>query len=161
MIASTGTACIQSIALDPPSGKQEKETWKPADKPNSVEVTLDLPAHDAGEQHLAICQFGDPKPATISLVSYNLPAKLDGLSFHAGDTSATLTGTSLDQVRQVGFGGLTFKPVAQESSPELLPAGKSELHALAARGCQASRLPAGERLTAEVELEDGRTLKLP
>ncbi|MGA1981084.1 MAG: hypothetical protein ABSG84_01315 [Acidobacteriaceae bacterium] len=161
VIASTGTACIQSIALDPASGKQEKETWKPADKPNSVEVTLDLPAHDAGEQHLAIRQFGDPKPATLSLVSYNLPAKLDALNFHAGDTTATLAGTSLDQVRQVGFGGLSFKPVEQGTTPELQPGGRSELHLSLPTDAKPPALPAGERLTAEVALEDGRTLKLP
>ena len=161
VISSTGTACIQSIALDPPSGKQEKETWKPADKPNSVEVTLDLPAHDAGEQHLAIRQFGDPKPATISLVSYNLPAKLDALYFHAGDTTAILTGTSLDQVRQVGFGGLTFKPVVQGTTPELQPSGKSELHLSLPADAKPPALPAGDRLSAEVVLEDGRRLKLP
>jgi len=161
VIASTGTACIQSIALDPPSGKQEKETWKPADKPDSVEVTVDLPAHDAGEQHLAIRQFGDPKPATLSLVSYNLPAKLDALSFHAGDTNAILTGTSLDQVRQVAFGGLTFKPVVQGTTPELQPSGKSELHLSLPADAKPPALPAGDRLSAEVALEDGRTLKLP
>ena len=153
VITSTGTACIQSIALDPASGKQEKETWKPADKPNAIEVTLDLPAHESGELHLAIRQFGDPKPATISLVSYNLPAKLEALSFHAGDTTATLTGTSLDQVRQVEFGGLTFKPAGQGSNPEPQPGGKSELHLALPADAKAPALPAGDRLTAEVALK--------
>jgi hypothetical protein len=167
VIASTGTACIQSIALDPPSGKAEKETWKPADKPNSVELTLDLPAHDSGTQQLAIRQFGDPKLATVSLVSYNLPAKLDALDFHAGDTTATLTGSSLDQVREVGFGGLTFRPAVQGSGSEPLPAGKSELRlALQAdakppAATMPQALPAGDHLTAEVALDDGRMLKLP
>lgn len=161
VITSTGTACIQSIALDPASGKQEKETWKPTDKPDAIEVTLDLPAHDAGEQHLAIRQFGDPKPAAISLVSYNLPAKLDGLYFHAGDTTATLTGMSLDQVREVAFGGLTFKPAGQGSNPESQPGGKSELNLSLPADAKAVTLPAGDRLTAEVVLEDGRKIKLP
>jgi hypothetical protein len=161
VIASTGTACIQSIALDPAAGKQEKETWRLGDKPNSVEVTLDLPVQSAGEQHLEIGQFGDPKPATINLVSYNLPAKLDGISFHAGDTSATLTGTSLDQVRQVELGGLTFQPAGQGSSDEPQPGGKSELHLALPADAKPPTLPAGKSLTAEVALEDGRTLKVP
>jgi hypothetical protein len=161
VIASTGTACIQSIALDPAAGKQEKETWKPGEKPNTVEVSLDLPAKTAGEQHLAIGQYGDPTPAMISLVSYSLPAKLDALSFHAGDTSATLTGTSLDQVRQVAFGGLTFQPAGQGSGTESQPGGKSELHLALPADAKPPALPAGKSLTAEVALDDGRTLKLP
>ena len=161
VIASTGTACIQSIALDPAAGKQEKETWKPGDKPNSVEVTLDLPASSAGEQHLAIGQYGDPNPAMINLVSYSLPAKLESLSFHAGDTSAMLTGTSLDQVRQVAFGGLTFRPAGQGSSAESQPGGKSELHLALPPDAKPPALPAGKSLTAEVALEDGRKVKLP
>jgi hypothetical protein len=160
-ITSSGTACIQSIALDPSPGKQEKETWKAGEKPNSIEMTLDLPVHDVGEQHLAIRQFGDPKPATISLVSYNLPAKLDALSFHTGDTTATLTGTSLDQVRQVTFGGLTFKPAGQGSSLEPQPNGKSEMHLSLDADAKPATLLAGNHLTAEVALGDGRTLKLP
>jgi hypothetical protein len=158
VITSTGTACIQSIALDPAAGK---ETWKPADKPDSVEVTLDLPAHDAGEQHLAIHQFGDPKPATISLVSYNLPAKLDALYFHAGDTTATLTGISLDQVREVAFGGMALKPAGEGTTPELQPSGKSELHLSLPADAKAVTLTTGDRLTAEVSLQDGRRIKLP
>jgi len=160
VITSTGTACIQSIALEPASGKQEKEMWKLGDKPNTVELTLDLPAHDAGAQQLAIRQFGDPRPATIGLVSYNLPAKLDAISFHAGDTTATLTGISLGQVRQVAFGGLTFKPAGEGSSPEAQP-DKSELHLALDAGAKPPALPAGDHLTAEVAIEDGRTLTLP
>jgi hypothetical protein len=160
LLTSSGTACIQGIVLEPSSGKQQKETWKSADKPNSVEVTLDVPARDAGAEHLDIRQFGDPKPASVSLVSYNLPAKLDGLSFHAGDNTATLTGTSLDQVRQVQFGGLTFKPAGEGSSTPL-PGGKAELQINMTPDAKAPAPPVGDSLTAEVSLRDGRTLRLP
>jgi len=160
LIASTGTACIQSVALEPVPGKQEKETWKPADKPGEVDVTLDVPAHESGALHLAIQQFGDPKPATVSLVSYSEPAKLNALEFHAGDTTAALTGTSLDQVRQVQFAGLTFKPSEQGTDSAAQP-GTSALRLSLAADAKAVSLPAGVRVTAQVALNDGRILSLP
>ena len=161
VVTSTGTACIQSMALEPDSGRQEKETWKPAGKPNTVDVTLDVPAHDVGAFHLAIRQFGDSKPATLSLLSYNEPAKLDALHFHAGDDSATLTGTGLDQVRQVELGGLTFKPAAGTSIDAPQPNGKPTLRVTITSDAKASTLPAGDSLIAHVALQDGRTLRLP
>jgi hypothetical protein len=177
LISSTGTACIQSITLEPsageheakqdnkpdskPDSKPDKETWKSAEKLNEVDVKLDVPAHDAGAMHLAIRQFGDPKPVTVSLVSYSPPAKLDALSFHAGDTTAILTGTSLDEVRQVDFGGLVFKPAQHGTNPVPQPNGKAELRLTLAADAQAPKLPVGESLSAAVALNDGRTLDLP
>jgi hypothetical protein len=161
LISSTGTACIQSIALEPASGKQDKEAWKLADKPNSVDVTLDLPAHNLGAQHIDIRQFGDPKTAVVSLVSYKEPAKLDALRFHAGDTVASLTGTRLDQVRQVEFGGLIFNPIEQGRSPAAPANGKPELRLALPAQAKAPNLPVGDSLTAKVALKDGRTFSLP
>jgi hypothetical protein len=160
LLASTGTGCIQSLALEPAPGKQEKAAWKPVDKPNQIDVTLDIPAREAGALHLAIRQFGDAKPASVSLVSYNLPARLDALYFHAGDTTANLTGTSLDQVREVQFGGHTFKPAGQGSATAQSN-GKSELGLALPDGTATPKLPAGDSLTAQVVLKDGRTLSLP
>jgi hypothetical protein len=160
LLTSTGTACVQSIALTPAPGKQQNETWKPGDQPNTVDVALDVPAHDSGTLHLDIRQFGDPKPATVSLVSYNEPAKLDALLFHAGDTTATLTGTSVDHVRQVALGGLTFKPAGQ-GTPTPQPTGKSELQLTISPDSKAPTPPAGDHLTAHIALQDGRTLSLP
>jgi hypothetical protein len=161
IITSTGTGCIEGIALDPEPGKPVKETWKAGDKPNSVEVTLEPPAREAGALHLAIQQFGDPKPALISVVSYNQPAKIEALAFHAGDSAATITGTNLGQVRQVQFGGLTFKPAEQGSDTAPLPGGKSELRLTLPKDAPAPTLPAGDSLTAQVALNDGRNLRLP
>jgi hypothetical protein len=160
LLTSTGTACVQSIALTPTPGKQQNETWKPAEKPNTVDVALDVPAHDSGTLQLDIRQFGDPKPATVSLVSYNEPAKLGVFLFHAGDSSATLTGSSIDQVRQVELGGLTFKPAGQGMPPPQ-PTGKSELQLTLSRDSKAPTPPAGDHLTAHIALLDGRTLRLP
>ncbi|MDR3416632.1 MAG: hypothetical protein P4L83_10635, partial [Nevskia sp.] len=157
LVSSSGTACVQGIALESSEGKQDKETCKLADKPNEVDITLDVPAHDAGSMHLAIRQYGDAKPASVSLVSYSPPAKLDALNFHAGDTTAILTGTSLDQVRQVEFGGLTLRPAEQGTNPVPLADGKAELRLVLPGGAPTAVLAAGSRITAHVALNDGRT----
>ena len=159
LLSATGTACIQTIALEPASGQEEKKTWKPAGKPNEVDMTLKVPVHDTGDMHLAIQQFGDAKPAMVSLVSYVEPAKLDAIRFHAGDTTATLTGTSLEEVRQVEFGGLTFKPAEQGTAAQ--PNGKSELRLVLPADAKPPALSAGNHLAAQVALQDGRIIRLP
>lgn len=159
-LASTGTACIENIALEPGPAKSQKATWKPADKPNTVDVTLDIPEHDPAALHLAVSQFGVAKPASVKLVAYSEPAKLDALYFHAGDSTATLAGSGLDEVREVELGGATFKP-AEQGSGAAQPNGKAELNLNLTRDAKAPAASAGSSLTAHVALKDGRTLNLP
>jgi hypothetical protein len=162
LLSATGTACVQSITLDTASGKQEMESWKPGNQHDTIDVALDLSARDSGTLHLAIRQFGDPNPETVRLVSYSEPAKLDALRFHAGDTSAALIGASLDQVLHVDFGGLTFKPALQTTGSSNSTAGSnSELRLTLPVGAAKPTLPAGDRLTAQVTLNDDRTLAIP
>jgi len=162
-LTSTGTACVESIALEAPSGPEEKEAWKPADKPtdkpNEVDVTLDVPARDAGSLHLAIHQFGDPNPATLSLTAYNEPAKLEAVHFHAGDKVATLNGTGLAQVREVDLAGLTFTPLPNLTS--LIAGAGGQPNSFTLTDPKAPSPPAGEKLTAHVTLQDGRKLSVP
>jgi hypothetical protein len=160
VLESSGTACIESIELEPALANKGKQTWKAGVKPNQVDVTLDVPAHDAGALHLSIRQFGEAKAATVSLVSYSPPAKLDTLSFHAGDSTAQLTGTSLDQVRTVEVGGVSFKPSEQGTNPVPQGDGKAELRLTLATGAKLPGAAAGESLTAQVLLSDGRRLPL-
>jgi hypothetical protein len=160
LIGASGTACVESIALEPSTGKQENVPWKSADKPNEIDAELNVPAHDAAALHLAIKQFGEEKPAIVSLVSYSPPAKLEGLEFHAGDTTALLTGTGLEQVRKVELGGSTFKP-ASEASDSAVPAdGKAQLHLALEPNAKPLKLAAGEDAAAHVALNDGRVLPL-
>jgi len=158
LIASTGTACVQSIALDPAPAKSGKQTWKPGDQPNTIDVALNLsalPGHGPGTLHLSIRQFGDAKTDTLSLVSYSEPARPTALEFHAGDTTAILTGSSLDEVRQVEFGGAIFTP---PTPPATQPSGSSDLRL--SDGAAPPKLSPGDKLTAQIVLKDGRTLTL-
>jgi hypothetical protein len=181
LISSSGAACIQSITLEAADGAAvknsgakdagrkeagQKETWKPADQPNTVDVSLNLSAiqgSDPGAMQLGIRQYGDPKAATLSLVSYSEPAKLTALEFHSGDAAATLTGSGVDQVRTIKFAGATFTPELRPSTnlPELTQPDGRALRLELAPGASVPNQLAGSRLTAEVVLKDGRTLTLP
>jgi len=138
LVSSTATACVQAITLEPAPGSPVKETpkpvlWKQADKPDTVDVALDLaalPAHDPDSLHLTIRQFGDAKPALVNLIAYSEPAKLSGLQFHSGDRVATLTGVGLDEVSLMHLGGLTFKPAQGASSRPTVPPTERRAYSL-------------------------------
>jgi hypothetical protein len=167
-LTSNGTACIDKITVDTAAGRQIDTQWKLSAKPASVDITASLKSVDPGDLHLAIHQFGAAKPDTVSTRTYSEPATLKALELHAGDTTADLTGTSLDQVQHLTINDLTFTP-APPSTPSnqdtASPAPASNpgtiLRLTLPPNSQAPKLNVGERLTAHFSLKDGRTLTLP
>ena len=160
-LTSTGTACIDTITLNTASGKRVETTWKQGPSPASVDVAISLKSVDPGTMHLAVHQYGEPDPNTVAAQTFSEPAHLDQLELHAGDTTATLTGTSLDQVKQLAFGGLIFTPAS--SQPTLTPEGsKPETLILSLPpDSPTPKFHEGENITARFALNDGRTLTLP
>ncbi len=98
-LSSTGTACIEKISLDTATGRQVETQWKSAHGPAAVDISASLKSLDPGAFHLTIQQFGDVRPDIITTKTYSEPATLKTLELHAGDTTADLTGTSLDEVQ--------------------------------------------------------------
>jgi len=168
-LTSNGTACIDKITVDTAAGKQIDTQWKLAAKPASVDITASLKSVDPGDLHLAIHQFGNAKPDTVSTRTYSEPATLKALELHAGDTTADLTGTSLDQVQHLTINDLTFTPAPPSTpsnqdtaSPAPAPSNPgTNLRLTLPPNSQAPKLSVGERLTAHFSLKDGRTLTLP
>jgi hypothetical protein len=168
-LASTGTACIDKISVDTAAGKQIETQWKPAAKPANIDVTASLKSVDPGDLHLAIHQFGKDKPDTVSTKTYSEPATLKALELHAGDTTADLTGASLDQVQQLTINDLTFTPAppntpSNQDTASPIPAPSNpdtNLRLTLPPNSQAPKFHVGERLTASCSLKDGRTLTLP
>jgi hypothetical protein len=164
LLSATGTACLETVTLDPAPnsafGGAKEQTFKPApDKPNTVDVALSLPPHDPGTLHLAVKQWGVRKPDTVSLTDYSEPAKLDSLTYHAGDATAQLAGTRLDQVQKLVLNDLTFTPAP--ASADAGAATEKDLRLSLPANFNPPQLHPGERLTAQVSLKDGRTLTLP
>lgn len=164
-LSSTGTACVESITLDTNSGKQEKTDWKAADKPDVLDVKVSLKSVDPGALHLTVHQYGEAKPDTVTAETFSEPATLASLKFYAGDTSAVLKGTNLDQVKQLEMKNQVFTPAPladDGSAPETESgSGTTSLRLALPNGSNAPKLKAGEKLTAHVTLKDGRTLTLP
>jgi len=169
MLSSTGTACVDAISLDTASGKTVEAKWKPADKPATVDVTVPLKAIDPGALHLAIKQFGDAKDETVVARTYSEPARLTALELHSGDTTADLTGSSLDQVQQLTINNLVFIPAppatpSNQDTATPAPAvtnSDTQLRLTLPPNSQAPKLRVGDHLNASFSLKDGRNLTLP
>jgi hypothetical protein len=172
-LSSSGTACIQEVSLDTVAGKLVETTWKPAEKPDTVTVNVSLKSLDPGSLHLSIKQYGEPKPDTVAAQTFSEAARLVSLQLHAGDTTADLTGTSLDQVKQLNINNLIFTPApadtpANPAAPSPAPAPSSEaassntsLRLTLPKDAPAPSFHPGDQLTARFVLKDGRALFLP
>jgi hypothetical protein len=168
-LSSTGTACIDTITLDTAAGKQVETKWRQADKPATVDVTVSLKTINPGALHLAVHQFGEPKPDTVATQTFSEPAVLTTLELHAGDTTADLTGNSLNQVSQLAINDLVYAPAppstpSNQDTASPIPAPSdpdTNLRLTLPPNVQAPRLRVGEKLTARFTLNDGRTLTLP
>jgi hypothetical protein len=161
LLTATGTACLETVKLDPgPAtafGASKDQTFKNApDRINTVEVALTLPPRDPGTLHLTLQQFGISRTDTVNLTDYSEPAKLDGLTYHSGDSSAQLTGASLNQVQKLVLNDLIFTP-----PPNADAASENKLQLTLPSDSNPPQLRPGTSLTAQVFLKDGRTLTLP
>lgn len=160
-LSSTGTACIQSITFEHASGKTDEAQWKHADKPNVVDVTLSLKSVDPGNIHLDVHQYGGVPVAAVTAHTFSEPARIYGITLHAGDTAATLNGTSLDQVRQVTLQDLTFSPIGEPASAPGETNSSQHTQNLTVSLPESAPAPPfhpGDHLVAHVALRDGRTL---
>ncbi len=178
-LQATGTACVESIALEPAGGKVDWKLSAPPKPPQTplavemppssgpvvpkvepVDVTLNL-QHDSrtGQISLTIQQFGAKQPEQLGTKVFSEPAKIESLRIHAGDTDALLTGTTLDQVKTVTLSSdkheFTYTPAA--SGDEADASGGLALQLPA--DTRSPSFKASDRVTAEVHLEDGRTLE--
>ena len=169
MLSSTGTACVENISLDTSSGKLVETNWKPSERRSAVDVTVSLKSIDPGALHLAIKQFGETNADTVAAKTYSEPARLVALELHAGDTTADLTGSSLDQVQKLTINNLTFTPALpatpsnqDTATPAPAPSNSdTQLRLTLPPNSQAPKFRVGEHLTASFSLNDGRTLTLP
>jgi hypothetical protein len=164
-LTSTGTACIQKVTLDTASDKLIETEWKPANKPSSVDVSVSLKTLNPGPLHLSIEQYGSTRPDTVAAETYSEPARLVSLELHAGDTTADLTGTNLDQVQQLSINDLIYtpslSPAGTESASPDSTTPTTTLRLSLAPNVPTPKYRVGDQLTAKFSLKDGRTLTLP
>lgn len=160
-LSSTGTACIQSITFERSSGRTDEAQWKHSEKPNVVDVTLSLKSVDPGSIHLDVHQYGGAPVAAVTAQTFSEPARILGITLHAGDSAVTIQGSSLDQVRQLSINDLTFKPIGEPASLPGQAGGnqhKENLTMVLPESAQAPGLKPGDHLAAHVTLRDGRII---
>ena len=149
-----GAACVAEIQLRDSTGKETKAEFKMV-KPDELEVKVPMTNASTGNAGLLVRQRGLESPDQVAIQAYAQAGHLDALQFHAGDTTASLLGTRLDEVASVELKDVRFQP------GDLTHAGdKDTLMLKAADPKAAAALTANTQATARVVLKDGRTMDL-
>ncbi len=168
VLASTGSACVHAVSAEPPhSTGPVALKFKFEPKPDASDLlAVSLPGDNKlspGSLHLQITQYGQPAPNLVAAQTFAAPPHLEATALPAGDKSMLLTGTHLSSIQKIVMGDLVFTPVA---GTLLEPAENNSVDGTASLrlslGASAPSPPtrAGERLSAQVLLNDGRQLPL-
>lgn len=161
-LSSNGTACIEKITLEHRDGRQVDVNWKQSDRASIVDITLPLKSVDPGAIHVDVHQYGGSPVAAVTAQTFSEPAHLAGLIVRAGDKVAALTGSSLDQVKQLAVNDLIFSPAGDPTATGQKGNSVEEMLSLSLpQNVDPNKLKTGEQLIGHVSLRDGRTITLP
>lgn len=149
-IQGESTLCVSNVELV--GTKPLKLTWK-SPKPEVLEVDMPMKNATPGPLTLEIHQYGVDKPDSLRLNAYSEAASLDRLTFSAGDRTATLKGTRLDEVAKAMLGNVVWTPAGLSRVQDF---DQLTLHTDTPTG----ELEPNDHTSARVELRDGRELKV-
>jgi len=168
-LQSTGSACVHTVVVEA-TGTHEQmplpfKADHRSDRGNLLAVSLpDTHRISPGNLHIQILQFGQPRPDDVAAQTFADPPHLDHIALPAGDRTMLLTGTNLDSIQKITLGDLTFRPDPLPSPDPSDAAGSeappSALHLSLAPDAPRPPTHPGEKLTAQVTLNDGRRLPL-
>ena len=152
-LAGQNTLCVDQIEMRPHKGNALKLLWK-SPAPDALEVSVPMKDAEPGPATLSIYQYGLKEPETLHLEAYADAASLQLLTLSAGDKSALLKGTRLDEVAKVELDGIAWKPgkLSRAENLDQLALGTTD---------STAALSPGNPYTANVVLLDGRKLKVP
>lgn len=143
--------CVNTVEIVSALGSRVPLNWKPM-KPDTVAAVMPMANAAPGPVKIEIRQHGLEKADSLTLNAYAEAASLDRLSLSAGDSSAVLTGTRLDQVAKATLDGITW-------SPSTLTRVQDIDHLAMNSQSPTANLEPGKRYFASVTLRDGRELK--
>ena len=152
-VTGENSLCIEKIEALATGASAVELQWK-SPKPDVLEVGVPLKDAAPGPVTINIHQYGLEKPDKLTLMAYSEAASLERLRLSVGDSEAALTGNRLDEVAKVSLNGLDWTPAGLKRVQDL------DQLAMKTAG-DTSRLEAGKRYTAKVELRDRRELKVP
>lgn len=151
---SKDVVCVDHVTVQDQQQKDLKATWKAA-KPDEMEVEVPLQDAAAGPLKMAVKQFGLASPDEVTLQTYAEAAELEDFKLNAGDRQGVLVGKRLDEVNGFELKGERFVPT------KLVRADKKDELQLAVAGATTPvTFQTDEKLTAHVDLKDGRMLSL-
>ncbi len=151
--AGESPLCVAKVEELAGGGRADSLTWT-SPRPDMLEVSLPLKGAAPGPVKVAIYQYGLAHPDEMKMMAYEVAASLDRLTLSAGDKSAYLRGTRLDQVAKARIGNLALTPSTLSRADDM------DRLLLNAVESTASLTP-GRDYTARVELKDGRVLEAP
>ncbi len=147
-LVGDNTLCVSGVNLG--GGQPVSLKWKSI-KQDSLEVAIPMKNAKPGPMSVEIRQFGVNKADSISMDAYAEAASLDHISLSAGDHTALLKGTRLDEVAKATLDGITWSPAGlarvQDFDQLTLNTDNST-----------SDLDAAGHYAAKVLLRDGREL---
>ncbi len=146
-------ACVQEISVKNQHDKPAKTSWKLV-APDDIEVKVSLAGVEPGTATMTIKQFAVTKPIDVPLHTYAEEGRLDHFIIHAGDYQGVLKGARLDLVASLDVNGAHFLPAG------LTRVEKLDALSLLAHDVPASGFQAEQKLTTQVNLKDGRVVKL-
>ncbi len=147
------TVCVEKVEAQTAGGHTLALVWK-SPKPGILEVKAPLEDALPGPVSVSVYQFGLAEPDRLAMEAYDAEASLEGLALSAGDETAQLKGTRLDEVAEAQVEEIALKPSS------LNRVGDLDVLLMTAGGSTASLVP-GKAYVAKVELKDGRTLTAP
>jgi hypothetical protein len=147
------TLCVDRVEQVTANGNTVKLNWK-SPKPELLEAAVPMKNVAPGPVTLQIAQFGLKKPDRMTLNAYAEAASLDRITLNAGDGSAILKGTRLDEVAKVQLDTVGFTPA--HLSRVL---GSDQLRLTAASST--ANLDPTKPYFADVQLRDGRKFRTP
>jgi len=152
-IDGPSTVCVDRVEAQTAGKATLALEWK-LPRPGELEVTARLKDAAPGPVNVAVYQFGLADPDRLTMEAYDAAASLEGLALSAGDESALLKGTRLDEVARAEIDGIALTPGVMNRAGDL-----DEL--LMTAGRSTARLVPGKRYVAHVSLRDGRELTAP
>jgi hypothetical protein len=152
-IDGPSTVCVEKVEARTAGNRTLALEWK-SPRSGVLEVTAPLKDATPGAVSVAVYQFGLAEPDRLTMEAYDAAASLEGLALSAGDESALLKGTRLDEVAKAEIDGIALTPGVMNRAGDL-----DEL-LMTAGGSTASLVP-GKRYVAHVSLRDGRKLTTP
>jgi hypothetical protein len=152
-IDGPSTVCVEKVEAQTAGKATLALQWK-TPKPGALEVTVPLKDASPGPVSVALYQFGLAQPDRLAMEAYDAAASLEGLTLSAGDETALLKGTRLDEVAKAEIDGIVLTPSV------LNRVGDLDGLLMTAGGSMASLVP-GKHYVAHVDLKDRRLLTVP